>query len=87
VTSSGKGGQLVASPALKKLIIIIIATPNSHNLHITINEKLQKHKNSKEEPVRIWKLKTACVISLVLFEGEYYFTQITLAFTLGKEWH
>jgi len=73
----------VASPALK-LIIIIIATPNNHNLHSTINEKLQKHKNSKEEPVRIRKMKTACAIPLALFKRQYYFTQITLAFTLAK---
>jgi len=66
VTSSGKG-QLVASPALKLiLIIIIIATPNSQNLHSTNTEKLQKHKNLKEEPVRIWKLKTVYIIPLVL---------------------
>jgi hypothetical protein len=64
MTSSGTEGQLVASPVLK--LIIIIANPNSQNLHSTITEKLQKHKNLKEEPVRIGKLKTAYIIPLVL---------------------
>jgi hypothetical protein len=64
VTSSGTEGQLVASPPLKLIIIIIIANPNNQNLHSTIAEKLQKHKNLKEEPVRIWKLKTAYTIVL-----------------------
>jgi hypothetical protein len=42
------------------------AIPSSHNLHSTITENLQKYTDLKEGLVRIWKLKTACIIPLVL---------------------
>jgi hypothetical protein len=32
------------------------------NLHSTINEKLQKYTDLKEELVRIWQLKTAHIL-------------------------
>jgi hypothetical protein len=48
---------------------IDVAIPNSHNLHCTNIERLQKCADLKEELTRIWKLKTAYIILLVLSTG------------------
>jgi hypothetical protein len=42
------------------------ATANSHRLHSTNTEKLQKYTDLKEEPIRTWQLQTACIVPLVL---------------------
>ena len=57
-----------ASVTLDKTIkyLTYVAIPNSHNLHSTITEKLQKYTDLKEELIRIWQLNTACIIPLVL---------------------
>jgi hypothetical protein len=39
-----------------------VAVPNSHNIHNTITEKLQKYSDLKEELTRRWQLKTPCII-------------------------
>jgi hypothetical protein len=47
-----------------KAYIVDTAIPNSHALHSTITEKLQKYTDLKEESIRIWQMKTACMIPL-----------------------
>ena len=44
-----------------------ITIPNSHKLHSTITERLQKYADLKEQLVRIWQMKTAYILPLVLF--------------------
>jgi len=46
--------------------LIDVAIPSSHSLHCTITEKTQNYTDLKEELVRIWKVKMACVLPLVL---------------------
>jgi hypothetical protein len=46
--------------------LIDVATPNSHTLHSTVTEKLQKYTDLKEKIIRIRQLKTANIIPLVL---------------------
>ena len=43
-----------------------VAIPKSHNLHSTITERLQKYTDWKEQLIRIRKMKTAYILSLVL---------------------
>jgi hypothetical protein len=43
-----------------------VAIHNSHVLHSTITEKLQKYTDLKEELITIRQLTTACIIPLVL---------------------
>jgi hypothetical protein len=43
-----------------------VAIANSHRLHSTITEKLQKYTDFKEEPRRTRQLQTACIVPLVL---------------------
>jgi hypothetical protein len=38
------------------------AIPNSHNLHCTVTEKLQKHAGLKEELIIMWQLQTVHAI-------------------------
>jgi len=42
------------------------AIPNSHILHSTITQRLQKYTDLKEELIRIWQMKTAYTLPLVL---------------------
>jgi hypothetical protein len=51
---------------IKEAYSIDVAIPNTHNLHSTITKKPQKYTDLKEEPIRIWQLKTAYVITLLL---------------------
>ena len=51
---------------IREAHLIYAAIHNSHNLHSTITERLQKYTDLKEELVRIWQLKKACIIPLVL---------------------
>jgi hypothetical protein len=44
---------------IKQADLIDAATPNSHNLHSTLTEKLHKCTDLKEELIRIWQLTTA----------------------------
>jgi len=39
---------------------------SSHNLHSTITERLQKYTDLKEQLIRIWQMKTAYILPLVL---------------------
>jgi hypothetical protein len=39
--------------------------PSSHNLHSTITKKLQKYADLKEQLLRIWQMKMACIIPLL----------------------
>jgi hypothetical protein len=43
-----------------------VAIPNSHNLHSSITEKLQKYTDLKKELIGMWQQKTAYVMPLVL---------------------
>jgi hypothetical protein len=54
---------------IKTTYSVDIAIPNSHNLHSTITEKLQKYTDLKEKLIRTWQLTTACVIPLVKGKG------------------
>ena len=51
---------------IKEAYLIDVAISNSHNIHSTITEKLQKCTDLKEKLIGIWKLKTACIIPPVL---------------------
>jgi hypothetical protein len=51
---------------IKKAYLIHVAIPNSHNLHSTITEKLQKYTDLKQELISIWQLKMAYIMPLVL---------------------
>jgi hypothetical protein len=50
---------------IKIAYLIYIAVPNSHNLHSTITEKLQKYTDIKVELTRMCKLNTVCIVPLV----------------------
>jgi hypothetical protein len=56
----------VLGKIIKEAYLIDAAIPNSHNLHSIITEKLQMYTDLKEFFTRIWKLRTAYIISLVL---------------------
>lgn len=43
-----------------------VAIPNSHNLHSTIAQKLQKYAGLKEEPITIRQPKTTPTVPSVL---------------------
>ena len=43
-----------------------VAIPNSHNLHRTIVYKLQKCTDLEQDLIRMWRLKTPCIIPPVL---------------------
>ena len=51
---------------VKEAYFTNVAIPASHNLNITTTERVQKYIGLKEELARIWQLKTACIIPLVL---------------------
>jgi hypothetical protein len=51
---------------IREACLIYVAIHDSHILHSTITERLHKYTDLKEELVRIWQLKKACVIPLVL---------------------
>ena len=50
----------------KQTYSIDAAIPNSHNLHSTITEKLQKYTDLKEELIRIRRLKTTNIVLLLV---------------------
>jgi hypothetical protein len=52
---------------IKEETLIDVTVANSHNLHSTITEKLQKYTGLTEEFITIWKLQTASTIPPVLF--------------------
>jgi len=43
-----------------------VAIPNSLNLHSTNTDRLQKYTHLKEQLIRIWQMKTAYILPLVL---------------------
>jgi hypothetical protein len=55
----------VLDKTIKESYSVSVTIPNSHNLHSTITEKLQKYRDLKEELVRMWQLTTANMMSLV----------------------
>jgi hypothetical protein len=58
---------VILEKTIKEAYLLDVAIPNSHNLQSTITEKLQKYTKLKEELIRIWQLKTAYIIPLVVF--------------------
>jgi len=54
------------SKKYKETCLIAVAIPNSHDLHDSITEKLQKYTDLKVELIRIWQLRMAYKIPLVL---------------------
>jgi hypothetical protein len=51
---------------VKSAYSVDAAIPNSHNLHSTITQQLQKYTDFKEELITIRQLTTACAIPLEL---------------------
>jgi len=51
---------------LKYAYLIDVAIPNSHNLHSTVSDKLQKYTELRKERLGIWRLKTVYIIPRVL---------------------
>jgi hypothetical protein len=51
---------------IKEEYLLDLATPNSQNLHSTLTKELQKYADMNEELIRIWQLKMACIVVLVL---------------------
>jgi len=54
---------------IKETYLIDVAIPNSHNLHRIITKKPQKYADLKEEVIRVWQLKMAPKVPLVLFHN------------------
>ena len=52
---------VILDKTIKEAYLVDVAIPNSHNLHSTITQKLQKY-NGLKELIRIWQLKTAYVL-------------------------
>lgn len=50
----------------KKVFLIDIAVPNSHNIQNVIREKAQKYSELSVEIVRMWKANNVCVVPIVL---------------------
>ena len=46
--------------------LIDVAIPKCHNLHSTVIEQLQQYTDLKEQLKKIWQMKTAYIIPLVL---------------------
>jgi hypothetical protein len=57
---------VIHDKTIKQVCLKDTAISNSHNLHSTITEKLQKYTALKEEHIRKWQLETAYIIPLVL---------------------
>ena len=57
--------RVVLDKTIKESYSVGVAIPDSHNLHSTNTEKLQKYRDLKEELIRMWQLKTANMMSLV----------------------
>jgi len=58
--------RVVLDKTIKEWYSVGAAIPDGHNLHSTITEKLHKYRYLKEELIRMWQLKTANMMSLVL---------------------
>jgi hypothetical protein len=58
-----------------------VAVPNSHNLHSTITERLQKYTDLKGELIGTWHMGTVYIIPLVLYTAVWHYSkQMTLKF-------
>jgi hypothetical protein len=57
---------VILAKTIKEEYLINVPIPNSHNLHSTITEKLQKYTGLKEGYIRRWRQKTAYIIPLLL---------------------
>ena len=62
--------------AIKEAYLTDVAIRNSHKLHSTITEKLQKYTNLKVEEIIIWQSTTPYSI-ISTTHNAYYSTQIT----------
>ena len=56
--------MFILDETIKATHSVDAAIPNSHNLHSTITWRLQKNTDLKEDLMRIWQLKTTCIILL-----------------------
>jgi hypothetical protein len=63
---NNRPGIVILDKTIKAAYLIDVTIPNSHNLHSTITEKLQKYTDLKEGLISIWQLKMAYIIPLVL---------------------
>jgi hypothetical protein len=70
---------VIIDKTIKGAYLIYDAIP-IHNLHSNIAEKLQKNTDLKKGLIRIWKLKTAYIIPLILSTMAIYSKQITQKF-------
>jgi hypothetical protein len=57
---------IMLDKAIEGAYWVDVATPNENNLHSTVTGKLQKYRGLKEELVRMWQLKTVCIVPSVL---------------------
>jgi hypothetical protein len=57
--------QIMLKKTIKMTYLIDVAVPNSHDLHSTITEKLQKYTDIKVELTRMWKLNVVRIVPLV----------------------
>jgi hypothetical protein len=57
---------VVFDNTIKEAYLIDVAIPYSDNFHSTITEKRHKYTGWKEDVIRIWQLKMACIKTLVL---------------------
>jgi hypothetical protein len=58
--------MIILDKTIKQAHSTDVAIPTSHKLHSTITEKLQNYADLQEEPIRMWQLKMACIMPLVL---------------------
>jgi hypothetical protein len=58
--------RVILDETIKEACSKDVAIPSSYNLHTTIIKKLQKYVDLKEVLIRMWQLRTACIIPLLL---------------------
>jgi len=57
---------VILDKTIKEAYLIQVAIPHSHSHHSTIIGKHQKYTDLEEELIKIWQLKAAYIIPLVL---------------------
>jgi len=59
---SNRPDIVILGKTVKEARLIDVAVPKSHNLHSAITERFQTYADLKGEPIRIWQMKTVCII-------------------------
>ena len=63
---SNRPDTVILHKTTKEAHSTAVAIPNSHSLHSTTTERLQKYRDLKEQLIRMWQMKTAYILPLVL---------------------